>query len=84
MYMSSRLSNAQDKYIVAAMLPSGYLYQHLLYKGYPINYPLQWFCGKNPLMGVLKTFSQWYLCNHRYNVCRVEFENVMKSTTKKK
>ena len=26
---------------------------------------------QNPLMGVLAIFFHWYLCNHRYNVCRV-------------
>ena len=41
-----------------------------------MGYHLQWFCGQNPLIGVLETFSHWYLC--------VKFENVMKSTTKKK
>ena len=37
----------------------------------PIKNPLQWFCGQNPLMGVLETFFHWYLCNHRYYLCWV-------------
>ena len=34
-------------------------------------------------MGVLDTFSHWYLSKIRYNVCQV-IKYVMKSTTKKK
>ena len=51
-------------------------------EGYPIKYPLQWFCGQNPHMGVLETFS-----TGTYAIIGTtcfEFENVMKSTTKKK
>ena len=50
----------------------------------PIKYPLQWFFPKiNLFHGNFGNFFHWYLCRNRYAVC-VEFENVMKSTQKKK
>ena len=47
-----------------------------------VEYPLQWFCGQNPLMGVLETFPTGTYAI--IGTTCVEFENVMKSTTKKK
>ena len=49
-------------------------------KYYPIKYSLQWFLLKPP-HGGFGIFSHWYLYRNRYTC--VEFENVMKSATKK-
>ena len=50
------------------------------YKGYLIEYPLQWFFTKTPKWGVLAIFFHWYFYRNRYHVSSLKY--VMKSTTK--
>ena len=54
----------------------------LLTKGYRIEYPLQWFCGKNFSRRFCDFFPLVPMQEQVQNC--VEYENVMKSTQKKK